>query len=141
MERKIDFFVLEILYKDGIYKQFNDLNVVFNCTFHDSELGKILRPSDVELSDFVIGNTETYYRRVEAILSCHICHCYTYLDTSNGYLSECRPFNCCRSTMEIALNIGSNLNFNRMMELLKKINYSFCKGIVRKRYDSLYTCE
>ena len=94
MQKEIDFFVLEGLEKDGIYNQFNHLKVIFNCAFNDYELGKILKPSDIEFSNFVEGKTETYHRRVEAKLSCHICHEHKYVDTSNCYLPECRPFNC-----------------------------------------------
>ena len=93
MQKKIDFFVLESLDKDGVYKQFNDLKIFFNCTFHDSELGKILIPSDIELFDFIKGKTETYYRRVKNRLSCSFCHCYQYLDTPNSYLPKYRVFN------------------------------------------------
>ena len=92
MQKKVDFFVLERLDKDGLYNHFNDLQVVFNCTFQDSELGKILRPSTTEISDFVKGKTETYYR-FEARLLCHICHEYKYLDTSNDYIPDFCPFN------------------------------------------------
>ena len=69
-------FVLERLDKGALYNHFNDLKVGFNCTFYNSELGKILRPSDIKLSDFVKGKIEIYHRRVEARLSYYICYEY-----------------------------------------------------------------
>ena len=117
-------FVLERLDKDRLYNQFNDLKVGFNCSFHDSELGKILKPSDIELSDFVKGMTEKYYHRVEARLSCHNT---MNINISIPQMVIYRNFvisTITISTMEIVLNIGRILNFNRMMELLNQSTVS-----------------
>ena len=42
----------------GCKKTFDDLKVVFNYPVHDSELGKILIPSDDELAEYFHGNNE-----------------------------------------------------------------------------------
>ena len=60
----------------------------------DSDLGKILRPSNIDPSDFVKGKIKNYQFHIEVRLLFHICYCCKYLDTSNGYLLEYRPCNC-----------------------------------------------
>ena len=85
-------FDLKRLYQDGLYKQFDDLKLVFNCPVHDSELGKILISSDDELADSFNDNNERYNNRIENQLSCNICHFYKYLSNVNGYAPECCPF-------------------------------------------------
>ena len=87
-------FVLERLDQDELYKQFDDLKVVFNCIVHDSELGKISIPSDDEIAESFNGNDEIYNTRIENRLSCNICHFYNYLGNGNGYVPECCPFDC-----------------------------------------------
>ena len=85
-------FVLERLDKTGLYDQFNELKIVYNCKFQDYELGNILEPNDEELSEFVKGNNDKYNHRIEARLSCNICHAYIYLKNLNGYKPQCPPF-------------------------------------------------
>ena len=51
-----------------------------NRTKTVSEVCKILKHSENELSKFVNGNIKSYNRRVEDPLPCNICHGYTYLD-------------------------------------------------------------
>ena len=63
-------FVLKRLYQDGLYKKFDDLKVVFNCPVQDSDLGKILKPSDDELVQSFNGNNESYNTSIENRLSC-----------------------------------------------------------------------
>ena len=134
-------FVLERLDKDRLYNQFNDLKVGFNCSFHDSELGKILKPSDIELSDFVKGMTEKYYHRVEARLSCHIYHEYKYFDTSNGYLPEFRHLNYYHFYHGDCLEYWKNFKFQQNDGIAKSINCFLYKSIVIERYDNLYNYE
>ena len=88
------FFVFERLNKIGLYDQFNELKIVYNCKFQDYELGNILKPSDEEVSEFVKENNDNYNHHIEARLSCNICHAYKYLDGLNGYIPKCCLFKC-----------------------------------------------
>ena len=51
------------------------------------------------------------------------------------------PSNVTITTMGIILNSGYNSNLFRIMELLKKINYTYCNSVVREVYDNLYAGE
>ena len=93
-KEKIYFFVLKKLGKDRLYEQFNDRKIVFNSVFRDSEFGMILRPSEIYLSEFIIRKSKTYHHRVEDILSYPLCHWYKYLDSPDGCLPQCCPFDC-----------------------------------------------
>ena len=84
-------FVLERLDKDRLYHQFDEFKVIYNCTFQDYELGKFLKPSVKEVSEFVKENNENYNHHNEVRLSCNICHEYKYRHDLNGYIPECRP--------------------------------------------------
>ena len=56
---------MERLDQDVLYKQFDNLKVVFNCPLQDSDLGKILKLSIDELAEFVNSNNESYNSRIE----------------------------------------------------------------------------
>jgi len=85
-------FVLERFDQVGLYKQFDDLKVIFNIIVHDSELGKILIPSDDELAESFNSNNEKYNTRIENRLTCNIYHFYKYIGKVNGYAPKYRPF-------------------------------------------------
>ena len=76
----------------GVYKQFDDLKVVFNIKVHDSELGKILIPSDDELAESFNSNNEKYDTRIENRLSCNNYHFYKYLSKSQWLCTSMSSF-------------------------------------------------
>ena len=81
-----------------------------------------MKPSDEELSEFVKWNNNKYNHRIEARLSCNICHAYIYLKNLNGYKPQCRPSKYYHYYNGIVLNSESNSNLIRMVELLFKLN-------------------
>ena len=103
-----------------MYKQFNGLHVILNCTYQDYELGKILKSSVNELFEFVKGNIESYHSRVEIRLPYNICHCYKWLDNVNGYVPEYRPFNYYHYYHRDCLKYWEKSYLFRIMELLNK---------------------
>ena len=131
-------FVLERLDKIGLYDQFNEIKVVYNWKFQDYELGKILKPSDEELSEVIKGNNDNNNYHVEAILSCNICHTYKHLDDLNGYIPKWRPFKCYHYYNGDCLEQWEEFKLIQNNGIAKQINCSFCKSVVREVYDNLY---
>ena len=101
----------------------------------------MLRPSDIVLYDFIKGKTENSHCRIEDRLSCHICYCYKYLDTSNGYLPECRLFNCYHFYHRDCLEHWKKFQLKHNDGTVKPINCTLCKSVVGECYVSLYACE
>ena len=115
------FVVFKRLDKDGLCNQFNHLKAVFNCMFNDYELGKILRPSDIKLSHFV--KRKLKHVIVVSKLDCHVIFSINknILTTQMVIYPNFIHLTVTSSTMDIVLNNGSLLNFNRMMELLNQL--------------------
>ena len=124
-----------------MYRQFNGLHVILNCTYQDYELGKILKSSVNELFEFVKGNIESYHSRVEIRLPYNICHCYKWLDNVNGYVPEYRPFNYYHYYHRDCLKYWEKIILIQNYGIAKQINCTFCKSVVRKVYDNVYDCE
>ena len=113
-------FVFESLDQDGLYKQFDDINVVFNCPVQDSELDKILKPSDDELAESFNSNNERYNTRIGNRLSCNICYFYKYFCKVNGYAPECRPFDCYHYYHGVCLGNWKLFNLKQNKGVAKK---------------------
>ena len=120
--------VVERLDIDGLCNQSNHLKVIFNSTFHYSEFGKILRPNEIEVSDFIKGKIGTYHCRVEDRLSYPLCHCYKYLDSIHSYLPAFFLFNCYHYYHGYLLNIGRSVLLNRIIILLNQSTVSFSRA-------------
>ena len=134
-------FVLQRLDKSGLYDQFNELKVVYNRKFQYYELGKILKPSDEKISEFVKGNNDKYNPRIEARLSCNICHAYKYLEDLNGYKPQDRPFKCYHYYHGDCLEQWKQFKFNQNDGIAIQIKCYSCQWVVREEYDNLYAYE
>ena len=113
--------VVERLDKVGLYNQFNDLKVVCNCIFQDSELGTILKP-------WVIINYLSLLKKIlkaTVIVTKLDCHIIFDLDTNILIIQVVMHRNIVLlsvtiTTIEIVLSNGRDSNFFKIKELLIK---------------------
>ena len=116
--------------------QFDDLKVIFNILVQDSELVKILIPSDDELAKSLNGNNEKYNTRVENRLTCNICHFYKYIGKDNAYSPEYCPFYCYHYYHGDCLEDRKLFVLKQNKEVAKQINCPYYRPPVKDVLDN-----
>ena len=121
-----------------MYKQLNDIKVVLSTNVSDPEFGKIMSPTELELSDCVKGITENHHRRLEIRLSCQVWHCCKYCDGEISSLPECCPFKGYYYYHAKWLNHWKNFQLELNKGIAQSTSCNSCFCMIREYFVDVY---